>query len=41
MLESIHRDARDDEWLLQTDVGVIRMRKILRQVAERQLGGAE
>ena len=40
MLESIYRDARDNEWLLQTDVGVTRMRRILRQVAERQVGAA-
>ena len=38
MLESLYHDAREDEWLLQTDVGVTRMRKILRQVAEGQLG---
>ena len=37
MLESIYQDARDGEWLLQTDVGVTRMRRILRDVAEGQL----
>ena len=36
MLESIYQDARDNEWLLQTDVGVTRMRRILREVAEGQ-----
>ena len=37
MLESIYQDARQDEWLLQTDVGVTRMRRILRDIAERQV----
>ena len=40
MLESIYQDARDNEWLLQTDVGVSRMRRILREVAERQVEAA-
>ena len=39
MLESIYQDAHENEWLLQTDVGVSRMRKILRQVAEGQSEG--
>ena len=41
MLESIHDDARNDEWLLQTDVGITRMRRILRQAAESQCAAAE
>jgi len=40
MLESIYDDARHDELLLQTDVGVTRMRHMLRQAAERQLDAA-
>jgi hypothetical protein len=37
MLESIYEDSRKNEWLLQTDVGVARMRKILSQEAEHQI----
>ena len=37
MLESLCRGSGDEEWLLQTDVGVARMRKIMRQVAGGQL----
>ena len=37
MLESMHADGPDDEWLLQTDVGLTRMRRLLRQVAEGQV----
>ena len=37
MLETLCRDSGEDEWLLQTDVGVARMRKIMCQVAGGQL----
>ena len=37
MLESIYIDARQNELLLQADVGVSRLRKILKQEAVRQL----
>ena len=36
MLESVQRDAAGEEWLLQTDIGVSRMRRVLRQIAETQ-----
>ena len=36
MLETLQDDAREDEWLLQTDVGIARMRRMLRQIAEGQ-----
>ena len=39
MLESIYKDARNNELLLQSDVGVARMRKILKKLAEDQLDG--
>jgi len=39
MLESIYKDARNNEWLLQSDVGVARMRKILKKLAKDQLDG--
>jgi phenylpropionate dioxygenase-like ring-hydroxylating dioxygenase large terminal subunit len=41
MLESLYEDARDNELLLQTDIGISRMRRILRQIAEHQVKATE
>ena len=41
MLESLYEDARDNELLLQTDIGISRMRRILRQIAEHQVTATE
>ena len=37
VLESVQGDVPGEEWLLQTDVGVSRMRRMLRQIAESQV----
>jgi len=37
MLESIYEHSQKNEWLLQTDVGVARLRKILNKEAENQI----
>jgi len=37
MLETIYADAQDQEMLLQTDVGITRMRRLLEDIAQAQL----
>lgn len=41
MLESLDEDAQDDEQLLQTDVGITRMRRLLSAIAEGQTSASK